>query len=661
LGGNLESVASLILNGGGQQDRVILNDSGNPYTLNHGHDYTVSNTQVSRSVAQRVSSGGRGPSVLLFPVDVEFTGTETLELLTGGSFDRINVASVPLGNSTIDAGAGSDTIRLTPATGDLDLIRNLTVVGGNGSGQDTIEAFDANAIGPVHIYTVTDASLLRQSLGIPAPIVTGFAYRTIENLKVTSGLGIDLVAIGATPGPSTFDSGGGTDVFTVGNSLANIRGKLTLEGGAGANTLSVNDSAAPGDIIWSYGLDQVGPTFSLDLNSDRRLEASSMSGVTLTTTAFDDFVDVINTAVAMSLNTGDGDDSLTVRAVGAPATVNTGAGGDTITVGVAMHPLSGDRLLTLNLGEDFDTLNLDDRAQSTDRHYTLAGGTFWYDGASLEYQSAETLNFFAGSGDDMLDVTGVPPGTLPHVYGGGNGEKGDTLTGSNAVNNFLLLGPDWGLGNSHFFYEWENLAGDLGIDTFIISNGAGAGVSGWIDGGGGQEDKLSYTQLLTQLSYASFDGDVLVNLPQGTATAIGSGEAGHVRNIQHVIGAAGNDVLIGNDRANRLEGRTGRDILIGGEGMDTLDGGGGEDILIGGTTALDTDVVALQMLQAGWAMQDLLYQDRIENLRRSQLNATTVLDDETVDELMGGDESDWFWTSVQNIPADYDLLTEILN
>ena len=47
--------------------------------------------------------------------------------------------------------------------------------------------------------------------------------------------------------------------------------------------------------------------------------------------------------------------------------------------------------------------------------------------------------------------------------------------------------------------------------------------------------------------------------------------------IENAIAGHGNDMVIGNDAVNRLEGRAGDDVLEGGAGADTLDGGAGND------------------------------------------------------------------------------------
>jgi serralysin len=55
--------------------------------------------------------------------------------------------------------------------------------------------------------------------------------------------------------------------------------------------------------------------------------------------------------------------------------------------------------------------------------------------------------------------------------------------------------------------------------------------------------------------------------------------------IENARSGAGNDKLIGNDAANRLESGAGNDVLIGGGGNDVLIGGLGKDVMTGGAGA----------------------------------------------------------------------------
>jgi Ca2+-binding RTX toxin-like protein len=47
-------------------------------------------------------------------------------------------------------------------------------------------------------------------------------------------------------------------------------------------------------------------------------------------------------------------------------------------------------------------------------------------------------------------------------------------------------------------------------------------------------------------------------------------------------GTTANDLVLGDENSNTLDGGDGADCLVGGNGNDTLSGGAGDDILIGG-------------------------------------------------------------------------------
>jgi Ca2+-binding RTX toxin-like protein len=55
--------------------------------------------------------------------------------------------------------------------------------------------------------------------------------------------------------------------------------------------------------------------------------------------------------------------------------------------------------------------------------------------------------------------------------------------------------------------------------------------------------------------------------------------------IENASGGGGNDVLVGNDAANRLTGNGGDDVLLGGKGPDILNGGAGKDTASYGNAA----------------------------------------------------------------------------
>ncbi len=93
--------------------------------------------------------------------------------------------------------------------------------------------------------------------------------------------------------------------------------------------------------------------------------------------------------------------------------------------------------------------------------------------------------------------------------------------------------------------------------------------------------------------YGNSPNGINVNLSAGVASNDGFGNQDTLANIQNVQGSAKNDVIIGNNQENYLNGGDGNDDLEGGDGDDVLLGGKGADIIRGGghidtTTYLDS-------------------------------------------------------------------------
>jgi VCBS repeat-containing protein len=110
-----------------------------------------------------------------------------------------------------------------------------------------------------------------------------------------------------------------------------------------------------------------------------------------------------------------------------------------------------------------------------------------------------------------------------------------------------------------------------------------------------------------------------------------------------VNAGAGNDVV---------HAGSGISVLIGGTGQDSLYGGSRTDLLIAGTTAYDANSVALAAILSEWSSSRTLA-TRVKNLRTAAgavLHGTgialvagkTVLNDASVDTLIGNGDFDWF-------------------
>jgi VCBS repeat-containing protein len=133
----------------------------------------------------------------------------------------------------------------------------------------------------------------------------------------------------------------------------------------------------------------------------------------------------------------------------------------------------------------------------------------------------------------------------------------------------------------------------------IIDGGPG---NDFINGGAGT-DTASYA------SAGSDDGGVMVLMDRGEAYDNTSGDIDTLVSIENVTGSAFDDLLIGNNVKNVLDGGAGSDSLFGDAGDDFLFGGAGDDFLFG-EAGNDTLVgEAGNDTLVGGAGDDLLFAD----------------------------------------------------
>ena len=114
-------------------------------------------------------------------------------------------------------------------------------------------------------------------------------------------------------------------------------------------------------------------------------------------------------------------------------------------------------------------------------------------------------------------------------------------------------------GASVDFGSIENLVGGSASDQFVLQ--PLTGLNGTIDGGVGAEDHLDFEAWSSS-----------VNVTLDGAVNAGESYGGFVTGVERLTGGSANDVLTGNDSANRI---------IGLGGSDTINGLTGDNVLIG--------------------------------------------------------------------------------
>ena len=117
--------------------------------------------------------------------------------------------------------------------------------------------------------------------------------------------------------------------------------------------------------------------------------------------------------------------------------------------------------------------------------------------------------------------------------------------------------------------------------------------------------------------------------------------------IENAIAGFGNDLIIGNEAANRLEGRAGDDVLEGGAGADALDGGAGNDtVCLHGVRHTGVGVrLSTGAGKSGHAEGDTL--TGIENITGSA-HVDNLGGDSGANVLNGGPGNDGLWGSGGN-------------
>lgn len=252
-----------------------------------------------------------------------------------------------------------------------------------------------------------------------------------------------------------------------------------------------------------------------------------------------------------------GDDTLIVN--GGDAVLRGGGGGDTLFGGAgddvqnggagddSLYDVGGANVLNGGAGDDRVDAGVDDDV--------IDGGA----GSDLVVYTSATAGVIVNLTTGTAAGEGVGTDTLKSIERVQGSFYSDVLTGNGANNT--LFGEDGD----------DQLKGQNGDD--ILSGGTGADQ---LDGGMGI-DTVSYADEVF--------GGARVNLATGVNAGSATGDV--LSSIENLTGTDSNDIFVGDDVTNRLDGYLGNDQLSGGAGEDVLIGDAGNDQLTGG---VDKDI-----------------------------------------------------------------------
>ncbi len=637
-------------------DRVFLFDQG---------------STASNSYAVRPNSVARSGGVV-----VEYSGVEDVTLNAGSATDSaVVIGTAPLVYVTMNMGGGNDVVDVATRTGSsMDLIGYVVQVNGQ-AGIDTVNLND-NTDGNANSYAIDSALVSRNGTQV-------VGYGTIESLNLNGGAFGDTISVRGTvfSTPVTIKSGGGNDTVNVGsasNSLDPIIGRVTIDGQAGADQLTINDQGTA-----NYNEYFVTAT-EISRAAGGRVAYAGAESVTLngaSGTPFNDynsnFFNILSTSAPTTIN-------------GASFIYNDFLVGTNVGT---LDPIQGE--LTVN-GSGLGYLLLSDFNDADANSYIVTESTVARSGAALiTYTTTGSVALYAGAGNNVADIQSTSAATPVELDLGGGFDLATLGNGFLALDavatpvnlfadavilndaNDAFGGNDYRVSSSGVIRNNRTIVPRLtpnltliagsSADTIRVGN-TGAGSQVTLRGGPGADrfvwDGASAVSSVNvdgqgdvdTLDYTAFfhPGSVYVNLALGTATFFSGG----VGNIENVFGSPGNDIIVGNDFANTLSGFAGRDILIGRNGSDVLSGGTEDDILIGSRTVYDLNTSALADIMAEWEREDIVgtaqfqYLTRIRHLMGTLpggengttfLTASKVIDDAAADTLDGGAGLDWYF------------------
>lgn len=306
--------------------------------------------------------------------------------------------------------------------------------------------------------------------------------------------------------------------------------------------------------------------------------------------------DVNGTAADNTIDAGDGHDI--VRGLDGADKLQGGGGDDTLIGGAGADVLDG--------GTGNNTASYE--GDTSGVVVSLVANTAGSGGHAQGDQLSNIQNLLGGSGNDTLIGS-----DLGNRLDGGAGNDtligglgADTLvggTGSDTDRNIasystatadvvasldarvLNAGLD-ALGDTYI--NIQNLTGGAGQDRLVGDANANVLTGGedndTLEGGAGADTLIGGVDAADaaggsdMVSYSLSANAITANLADSSKNSANTDAAGDVyTRISGLIGSAYNDTLVGDDKANRLEGGAGDDTLVGGKGGDTLVGGEGSD------------------------------------------------------------------------------------
>ena len=495
-----DAVGNLLVNGGavavvGGRPTVANTSTIQVFGQNGNDTITLSETNGALPAAQLFGGVGNDTLTGGSGNDQLFGGSGNDTLLGKGGDDLLFGGS---GNDALTGGVGND--QMFGESGNDRMIWNP------GDGSDLMEGGDGNDTAEVNggngseAFTITaNGSRVRFDRINPAPFFLDIG--STENLVLHAGGGDDVITAGnglANLIQLTLDGGDGNDTITGGDgndTLIGGNGNDLITGGRGSDTAQLG--AGDDTFIWNPGdgNDVVDGGAGIDTLLFNGANINENVSITANHGHVKFTRDVAN--ITMDLN---GVEHIQFDARG---------GADNITVGDLTG--TGVTQVALDLGTDgvTDTVTVTGTAGNDTINVVGAGTSVSVTGLAAQVdithaEAGDALTINAGSGNDTISAATLPAGVMGLTIDGGAGN--DNITGSQG--NDTLIGGDGNdvanggrgndvalLGNGNDTFIWnpgdgsDVVEGQAGTDTLVFN---GANVDEIMDvSANGQRARLS--------------------------------------------------------------------------------------------------------------------------------------------------------------------------
>lgn len=484
---------------------------------------------------------------------VKLKNFESYNLGTGSGDDTFNLSTAIY--ESVDGGTGRNTLNADFSANTVTSYSGISsTAGGNGIGFQGY--LNNGSTASFYNMSVVDVTL---GSGTDFVTVDAAALATGATLTLDGGAGVDslMIDFSALTDATTFlDRGDGSVTSDRGRFYGFESYDISLGGGNNRVTGGGGD-----DIVRSHGgvdaIDGAG-------GNDRWVGDYGMSTQDL---SFSDATGRLSNGTKITgietvdLTLGSGDDSVALS-TGTASRIDAGIGDDTLTLD---YRAAGDAL-----GIEVDS---------------AAGrfqGDFLY-GEAVHFGNFENLVIKTGSGDDFLDVN-ADGGTLNLDGGAGANTLEIAFDVFGGPTVFVVTDTGKIVSNRGTFAHFDSFTLSAGYgDDHLVASGTVSGHGGDdVIGGGAGDDTLDGGDGFDIVTYDDATAAVTVDLGGTTPQDTGGAGTDLLLDFEAATGSAYNDHLTAGAGGGTLRGGLGDDVLSGGAGNDHLVGGGGTDLMTGG-------------------------------------------------------------------------------